>query len=144
MRNHRWTVGLALLLLMYAGRLLWYARDGGGRTRSVNPPAIQSAYDSRHRWVADPEDVTAAAPNSDLPPLQNVVDQPTAPVDDPPEEEPGAAESEAPAEDGLAPYPAWNGRDLDCPDIRHAVRVDGPDPHGLDRDGDGVGCESWQ
>lgn len=37
----------------------------------------------------------------------------------------------------IPPYPP----DLDCPDIGHPVRVSGPDPHGLDRDGDGVACE---
>jgi hypothetical protein len=45
------------------------------------------------------------------------------------------------ADDGLAPYPAWNGYDLDCSDMDRPVRVDGPDPHRLDGDGDGVGCE---
>ncbi|HEX8393979.1 MAG TPA: hypothetical protein VF665_16670 [Longimicrobium sp.] len=44
-------------------------------------------------------------------------------------------------DDGLAPYPAWNGYDLDCDDVNGPVRVDGPDPHRLDGDGDGVGCE---
>lgn len=39
----------------------------------------------------------------------------------------------------VPPYPP----DLDCPDIGHPVQVvGGSDPHGLDRDGDGVGCES--
>jgi hypothetical protein len=33
--------------------------------------------------------------------------------------------------------------DLDCSDIKVAVRVIGGDPHKLDRDGDGVGCESY-
>lgn len=32
---------------------------------------------------------------------------------------------------------------LDCSDIRQAVRVVGADDYGLDRDGDGVGCESY-
>jgi hypothetical protein len=40
-------------------------------------------------------------------------------------------------------YPAYDGSDLDCPDIGHPVRVDGADPHGLDSDGDGIGCEIW-
>ena len=31
--------------------------------------------------------------------------------------------------------------DLNCPDIGHPVRVSGSDPHGLDRDGDGIACE---
>lgn len=33
------------------------------------------------------------------------------------------------------------GPDLDCADIGHQVRVDGADPHRLDADGDGLGCE---
>jgi endonuclease YncB( thermonuclease family) len=37
----------------------------------------------------------------------------------------------------IRPYPP----DLDCPDIGRPVQVTGSDPHGLDRDGDGVACE---
>jgi endonuclease YncB( thermonuclease family) len=39
----------------------------------------------------------------------------------------------------------WNrpGPDLDCKDIGKRVRVEPPDHHGLDRDGDGWGCESY-
>lgn len=39
----------------------------------------------------------------------------------------------------------WNqpGPDLDCKDIGHRVIVYPPDYHKLDRDGDGIGCESW-
>ncbi len=37
----------------------------------------------------------------------------------------------------IPPYPP----DLDCPDIGHPVQVTGSDPHGLDRDRDGVACE---
>lgn len=32
--------------------------------------------------------------------------------------------------------------DLDCADLPGPVRVTGADPHGLDRDGDGIGCEA--
>ncbi len=42
--------------------------------------------------------------------------------------------------DNLGDGPSEGG-DLDCADIGHPVAVSGPDPHGLDRDGDGVGCE---
>jgi hypothetical protein len=31
--------------------------------------------------------------------------------------------------------------DMNCPDIGHPVSVTGSDPYGLDRDGDGVGCD---
>jgi hypothetical protein len=44
-------------------------------------------------------------------------------------------------DEGLAEYPAWNGYDLDCPDVGHPVSVPGADPHRLDSDNDGVGCE---
>ena len=39
----------------------------------------------------------------------------------------------------------WNqpGPDLDCADIGHVVFITGTDYHKLDRDGDGVGCESY-
>ncbi len=49
------------------------------------------------------------------------------------------------AEDDGDPYayPAWNGIDLDCADVRRTVKVTGSDPHRLDRDGDGWGCESY-
>lgn len=41
----------------------------------------------------------------------------------------------------IPPYPP----DLDCADIGFSVRVIGPsDPHRLDGDGDGIGCESYR
>lgn len=39
----------------------------------------------------------------------------------------------------VPPFPP----DLDCADIGTSVRVLGSDPHGLDGDGDGFGCESY-
>jgi hypothetical protein len=37
----------------------------------------------------------------------------------------------------VPPYPP----DVDCPDVGQLVQVLGSDPHGLDADQDGVGCE---
>jgi endonuclease YncB( thermonuclease family) len=37
----------------------------------------------------------------------------------------------------VPPFPP----DVDCADVNGPVRVTGPDPHGLDADGDGWGCE---
>jgi hypothetical protein len=34
--------------------------------------------------------------------------------------------------------------DSDCGDIGFSVTVIGSDPHGFDREGDGLGCESYQ
>ncbi len=42
------------------------------------------------------------------------------------------------------PYSGYNdGYDQDCSDIGREVWVGGYDPDGLDRDGDGWGCESY-
>jgi hypothetical protein len=80
--------------------------------------------------------VPAVAP-APMPPPSAV--EPAAPLPPPPPEPtPGRS-----ATDGLGEYPAWNGVDLDCPDIGHRVRVTGPDPHRLDQDGNGIGCESY-
>ncbi len=46
-------------------------------------------------------------------------------------------------DDGLGEYPPLDDKDVDCDNIRHRVRVTGPDPHRLDDDGDGIGCESY-
>lgn len=35
------------------------------------------------------------------------------------------------------------GGDLDCDDISGTTLIQDSDPHGLDRDGDGVGCEPY-
>jgi hypothetical protein len=45
---------------------------------------------------------------------------------------------EQPLLDGVPPIV----RDLDCSDFGGPVVVRGNDPHGLDRDNDGIGCES--
>jgi len=34
-----------------------------------------------------------------------------------------------------------SSRDLDCADVGKNIKVTGSDPHGFDRDGDGIGCE---
>lgn len=48
----------------------------------------------------------------------------------------------SPASRGAPGYPAYRGYDLDCSDLSGPVIVaPGWDPHGLDADHDGVGCE---
>ncbi len=46
-------------------------------------------------------------------------------------------------EAGYSPCVPTYPPDLNCADIGEKVEVTGDDPHGLDRDGDGVGCESY-
>lgn len=91
---------------------------GGSRARDLPPVYVPPAAPA-----------PASAPASPLPP--------------PGSEPPPAPIPYAPPADGLGEYPAWNGVDLDCKDIRRPVRVPGRDPHRLDHDGNGVGCESY-
>jgi hypothetical protein len=66
-------------------------------------------------------------------------------VPEPIDEETSTLVRDVPSPDeGLAEYPAWNGYDLDCPDVGRPVSVPGADPHRLDADNDGVGCESQE
>jgi hypothetical protein len=75
------------------------------------------------------------------PPVQTAP-QSLPPMDPEPSPNPSDGLSSPPPDDGLGEYPAWNGEDLDCADVGHPVRVTGPDPHRLDPDDDGVGCEN--
>jgi hypothetical protein len=68
--------------------------------------------------------------------------EPVADVSVASDPEPEPVEEEAEDSSPYA-YPAWNGYDLDCADVGHRVKVTGDDPHRLDRDGDGWGCESY-
>ncbi|MEV6960741.1 thermonuclease family protein [Streptomyces sp. NPDC051207] len=55
---------------------------------------------------------------------------------------PGVTTSSPPAETGLTQGPPASGSDVDCEDLSGPVVVGPDDPHRLDRDGDGIGCES--
>jgi micrococcal nuclease len=84
------------------------------------------------------------SPREYEPPAASVPTATPLPPVEPPASEPAPAPTREPTlDDGLAEYPPWNGIDLDCGDIRRPVRVPGPDPHRLDHDGNGVGCESY-
>ena len=58
----------------------------------------------------------------------------------PPAEE--EAESSGDCEPGYDPCVPPHPPDVDCPDLPGPVAVTGSDPHGLDADGDGEGCEN--
>ncbi|WP_219091654.1 thermonuclease family protein [Streptomyces sp. JJ38] len=72
------------------------------------------------------------------PPEEEPVPTPREPAEPDPAE-PDPAEPE-PGEPGLPPGPP-PGPDLDCADIDGPVLVGPGDPHRLDADGDGIGCE---
>lgn len=125
------------------GRLLRYVDIDGtdaGLTLIEEGLAI-ARYDSRDGYgfhTREPEYIAA----DETTPLQECATQ-IAPE---PEPEPQPA-PQPPAGDNCDPnyvpcIPAYPP-DLNCPDIGFPVQVIGADPHGLDRDGDGWGCESY-
>ena len=65
--------------------------------------------------------------------------QAAEPPEPEPTPEPEAAGDCDPNYSGCVPsYPP----DVNCPEVDGPVEVTGSDPHGLDRDGDGIGCDS--
>lgn len=65
------------------------------------------------------------------------VSAPPAPVAEPePEPEP-ASDCASGYDPCVPPYPP----DVDCPDVAGPISVTGDDPHGLDGDNNGVGCQ---
>jgi hypothetical protein len=56
---------------------------------------------------------------------------------EPPPEDTGGGDCEPGYDPCVPPYPP----DVDCADVDGPIAVSGDDAHGLDRDGDGVGCE---
>ncbi|MET9509007.1 thermonuclease family protein [Streptomyces flavidovirens] len=99
----------------------WPTISQAGETAELNESGLWSACDTEKD----------TPPPADTPP-------PTEPP--PPTEIP---EPDAPEPDSEGTYPPGPppGPDLDCSDLPGPVAVGSDDPHRLDRDGDGIGCE---
>jgi len=126
------------------GRLLRYVDYDGNDVGAwmISTGNAIARYDSRDGYGRhDREDayVTADAAAADYkcppppPPVTQPKPKPAAP----------ATAAPAPAKPAPAPPAPSGGGDLDCSDIRHKVWVGDNDPHRLDADGDGWGCESY-
>jgi hypothetical protein len=105
--------------------------DDGSYSYAVDPYAddyfeitVQLGTDS----VVPPTPTQAPVPPTAVPP----------PPDPPTQEPTGPGPGCDPNYSNCVPLVNY---DLDCPDIGHPVQVIGSDPHGLDRDNDGWGCE---
>jgi hypothetical protein len=100
---------------------------------ACGPDRVEIAVDTQvNTLVASPEQPTAAATTYEAVP-EPIVEETSTLVRD-----------VSSPDETLAAYPAWNGYDLDCPDVGHPVSVPGADPHRLDADNDEVGCESQE
>ena len=144
-------------------RLLAYVyKPGKSGVASVNRALVASGrakvyvFEEPFRYLRAFEQAELAARRKDLglwgPPCNGDTTQPQprpAAPPPPPEQEPVPVEPEpapapppapAPANDYSPPLPPYPP-DLDCADVDGPISVVGSDPHGLDRDGDGVACE---
>lgn len=139
MRQRRggWTIGsggTVVPRVAITAVLAGFAGCAPADERQRMPPAtlLSAPGVAEEEWDAVASPVETSAPPA-------VTEEPT-PVMEVEPEAPPAEPEESP--DPHA-YPEWNGYDLDCPDVGRLVRVTGSDPHGLDRDGDGWGCEKY-
>ena len=93
-------------------------------------------YDSRDGYEAHPREQQYISADASSPSRsQDYCPAPPAPQ----------PQQQSPAQSAPGGTEPWNlpGPDLDCADIGHRVYITGPDYHGLDRDGDGIGCDSY-
>jgi len=88
-----------------------------------------AAEQSRRSLAAAPPSARAAAPERSAPPSAPARPAPTPPA------------SSGGCESGYSPCVPSFPPDLDCGDLGGPYRVTGSDPHRLDVDGDGSGCE---
>lgn len=113
------------------GRLLRYVDVGevDAGLRLIRSGLAIARYDSRDGYGRHPREATYVAADRANPDLR------CAPA---PKPQPlvggGGCNGYSPC---LPAYPP----DLDCPDVEGPILVTGPDPHGLDGDGDGIACE---
>lgn len=135
----RWIVFIVLagIVLAVAGAACSSSKSGG-----TKPTATATVEEQQATSTPRPAEATNTAP-----PAPTDTPVPPAPTQPPPQQEqptqpPPAAENcdrQSYPDVCIPPYPP----DLDCGDVpfrRFTVRP--PDPHGFDRDGDGIGCES--
>jgi hypothetical protein len=104
---------------------------------------------------SDPSSQAVTAESSVLPTVTSQPEETTTEIDDAEPTQPTidglSAEEETtqdqpqstPDDDEVQRANRWNGYDLDCADFSITdIPITGSDPNGLDREGDGVGCET--
>lgn len=114
------------------GRLLRYVDVGAvdAGLRQIEAGLAVARYDSRDGYGYHPRENRYVAADKASPDKGCPRSKPVPLVQAP-----------AGCEPGYDPCVPVFPPDVDCADVGGPVRVTGPDPHGLDRDGDGVACE---
>ncbi len=139
----RWIAFIAFAGIVLAVAAACGNEEGGGAkptaTATVEEATDTPPPEATNTAPPAPTD-TPVPPAPTEPPVQQQPTQPPAqqqPTQPPPQAE--NCDRQSYPDVCIPPYPP----DLDCGDVpyrRFTVRP--PDPHGFDRDGDGVGCES--
>ena len=136
----KWLVGLVLVAV---GWWAWSSTGYGEPSSSPTPDRTYSRYPTPSPY-ATPTSHPTYAPRPTVTPRTDptYAPRPTYTSRTYPTYAPPPIPSTTFSEGSDEP---WNvpGPDLDCVDIGHSVRITGPDYHNLDRDGDGIGCESY-
>jgi endonuclease YncB( thermonuclease family) len=118
------------------GRLLRYVDVDGvdAGLAQIRAGHAVARYDSRDGYGAHPREDVYVATDARTQAYDCSLQPSPAPASPRP--------ASAPDDPGGQPWEVA-GPDLDCADVREAVRISGPDYHRLDADGDGWGCESY-
>jgi len=116
------------------GRLLRYVNVGttDAGLRLIKEGLAVARYDSRDGYGFHPREPRYVAADSTNP------HRTCAPA---PAPKPGPQQPAGNCESGYHPCVPAHPPDLDCADVNGPIRVTGSDPHGLDRERDGIGCE---
>lgn len=119
------------------GRLLRYVdvRGVDAGLRQIEAGLAVARYDSRDGYGYHPRENEYVAADKATPDKRCGQPKPVPLVQAP-------AQAPAGCEPGYDPCVPVFPPDVDCADVNGPVRVTGPDPHGLDGDGDGFACES--
>lgn len=118
-------------------RLLRYVNVGktDAGLNQINQGFAVARYDSRDGYGFHPRENMYIAADKATPDFKCAKPKPKPQPVAPAAPAGNCAEGYSPC---IPPYPP----DLDCADVGGPIAVTGSDPHGLDRDGDGVACES--
>lgn len=120
------------------GRLLAYLdvdnMDAG--LRLIKAGLAISRYDSRDGYGPHPREARYIAADEATPTKTCAQPKPKPAPKPDTGNAPGAG-----CEPGYDPCVPIYPPDVNCADVNGPIRVTGPDPHGLDRDGDGIACE---
>ncbi|MBZ4014978.1 hypothetical protein CCS38_04320 [Streptomyces purpurogeneiscleroticus] len=131
------------------GEFVNEAMVSGGDAKAVLYPPNDKHWPTISGAADEAEQVGAGlwAGCDDPTPVPETTDTPDEPTDVPaetptdlPEQEP-EPEPE-PSRETQSPELPADGADIDCSDLPGPTPVDPGDPHDLDRDGDGIGCNS--